>query len=153
MTKTNNNITRIGTWNIRTLKNEAKKTQLADDITKFECEIVGVQETHYKGTGVETLKTSTGESCTLYYTGDDTSTGGVGIIIKETTKAEFKRINDRICQANIMLTGRRNFVIINAYTPTNPVSEKKNRNKRRILRSLRNSHKSSEQKINTHDHR
>ena len=78
MTKTNN-ITRIGTWNIRTLKNEAKKTQLADDITKFECEIVGVQETHYKGTGVETLKTSTGESYTLYYTGDDTSTGGVGI--------------------------------------------------------------------------
>ena len=125
MTKTNNNITRIGTWNIRTLKNEVKKTQLADDITKFECEIVGVQETHCKGTGVETLKTSTGESYTLYYTGDDTSTGGVGIIIKETTKAEFKRINDTICQANIMLTGRRKLVIINAYAAKNPVSEKK----------------------------
>ena len=114
MTKIKSNTTRIGTWNIRTLKNEAKKIQLADDITKFDCEIVGVQETHYKGTGVEILKASTGETYTLYYTGDDTSSGGVGIIIKETTKAEFKRINDRICQANIMLKENRKLVVINA---------------------------------------
>jgi exonuclease III len=124
MTKIKSNTTRIGTWNIRTLNKEVKKIQLADDITKFDCEIVGVQETHYKGTGVEILKASTGETYTLYYTGDDTSSGGVGIIIKETTKAEFKRINDRICQANIMLKENRKLVVINAYAPTNPVSEK-----------------------------
>ncbi len=63
--KDQNSITKVGTWNLRTLNSEPKRKQLTDDLTHFGCEIVAVQETHYKGTRVETLKANTGETYTL----------------------------------------------------------------------------------------
>lgn len=119
----NNNI-RIGTWNVRTLRDEAKKFQLADDLDHHNCDILAVQETRYQGTGVETLTSQKGENYTLYFTGDDTRSGGVGIIVKSTTKAEFTRINDRICRANIKLKNNRVLVVLSTYAPTQPRCEK-----------------------------
>ena len=112
---------RIGTWNLRSLKGEVKKQQLADDIQGKQVTVTAVQETHLSGTGVEVLKSTSGERYNLYYTGDDGGRGGVGIITKADDRVNFHRLTDRICKVELMLEEQRKLVVISTYAPTNPV--------------------------------
>ena len=124
---TNGTNLRVGTFNCRGIKQELKKKNILHDLECYKLDILTLQETHLKGTGVISITTNSGKQYDFYYGGIDENTkgrinGGVGIIIDKDLKAEFKPVTDRICMATIQI-GKRKHTVISAYAPTLPVSE------------------------------
>ena len=115
---------RIGTWNVQTLRNDRKVQDLVDDIQNKRLSITAIQETHYKGTGTEILTTSTGKKYTFYYSGDENSRGGVGFIVQEGLKVEYKPLSDRTSKIDALLGDGRKLTVLCTYAPTNPQCEK-----------------------------
>ena len=70
---------------------EHRHKQLMDDLTKYHCDVIGVQETHLRGTGNIELG-ETKAKYKLYYTGPiDKSHHGVGIIVNSESKLFLKQ--------------------------------------------------------------
>lgn len=110
----------FGTLNVRGCKTDYTKNILIKDAKTYNIDILAISETHILGDGLE----QHGEYI-LYHVGSSKHTHhGTGIIIKKELKPSFKKISDRICQANIKLKHCR-LVIISVYAPTLEVSEKK----------------------------
>ena len=106
---------RIGTWNTRGLLEESKLKALERDLNRYNLDILTVQETHRRGTD----RILIGKNYTLYHTGPTThSHHGVGIIVKNQYKGNFRIISDRICHLDIELSNRDKLTIIAAYAPT-----------------------------------
>ena len=138
------NALRIGTFNTRGLKTDIKINGLATDMEFFKIDALAIQETHLTGSGIKSATTANGKKFNLFYGGikeDEGRSwiGGVGIMVREGIKAEFKEVSDRICMIttkstsgrrinnNTGSTGRNNFrknVLICAYAPTLPISER-----------------------------
>ncbi len=124
--RTQGSALRVGTFNCRGLKQDLKKCNLLQDLESYKLDILTVQETHMKG-GVIKIKSRTGRNYDFYYGGVDNIhkgkvNGGVGIIVSQELKTEFKCITDRICLATVCV-GNRKHSIISACAPTWPISE------------------------------
>ena len=117
---------KIGTFNCQgILTSKIKQQMLADDFEKYNMIALAIQETHISGYGAMLLTSSANKSYILYYSGHNKkSENGVGIILPETTKVDFKPINDRICQITTTINNNQKLHIISAYAPTLDKSEK-----------------------------
>ena len=74
---------RIATWNVRGIGEEYRRKQLTNDIDRYDYNVIGVQETHHRGTGSIELGEAKARSYTLHYTGPpDNGYYGAGIIVK-----------------------------------------------------------------------
>ncbi len=118
---------RVGSFNVRGLQQDIKRENILFDLECYHLDIITLQETHLKGTGVVTIATQSGKQFNFYYGGIDENqkgkiNGGVGIIISKELKAEFKPVTERICMATIKIENRK-YTVISAYAPTLPVSE------------------------------
>ena len=78
-----------------------------------------LQETHMKGNGIQTLTSTTGEKCYLYYSGHkNKSINGVGIVVETKSKVNFRPISDRICMLTNKAGNNTQTSLISAYAPT-----------------------------------
>ncbi len=128
-----------GSLNVRGIKDTEQQMQLADDMKKYNLDILGIQETHLRGTGSIDIKTSDNkEVFELYYTGPkDNSYHGVGIITRKDLQADYKTISEIVCMATIRLEkDKRNLNFISTYAPTLEVSEKNENIRKEYYRSL-----------------
>lgn len=94
-----------------------KMKEIANEILKFKCDVVGLQEIRWQGNGqIDKPEYS------LVYSGPEERTGQYGtgfIITREIRRSllEFEPINERICR--LRLRGKfRNTTIVNAHAPT-----------------------------------
>ena len=96
----------VGSLNVRGIRGEKRsKKQIADGIQRYKIDIMGIQEHHFKGTGVTEIR-STGnkDRYELFYTGpNDNKHHGVGIIVRKDLKADYKEITEKMCVATIKL--------------------------------------------------
>ena len=54
----------------------------------------GIQETHLRGTGIETITSNEGKQYSLFYTGpEDNSYHGIGIMVSSCMNPSFQRQN------------------------------------------------------------
>ena len=119
--KTNNkvNLKNIGTFNAQGLLSKTKQMLLADDFYKYNLQALMLQETHMKGNGVLDIKSTTGKTVRLYYSGHkERSSQGVGILVEPTTDCDFTPISSRL----MMLTIKNETIqtnLVSAYAPTN----------------------------------
>ena len=98
----------IGTLNVRGLQTEQSKEDLANDMDKYNIQILAVQETHLKGTGTITIRSSNRKTYKLYYTSkEDNNYHGVGIVISNDMVAGFDRLNDRTCFMRTQLDNKK----------------------------------------------
>lgn len=113
---------RIGTWNIRTLAIPGGCDVLAKELSRYNLDIVVLQETKWPYAG----KINTKEYV-IYYSGTDNGRyyGGVGYAVKKAISESvigFTPINERMC--NIRLSGRfQNISLISIYAPTEDAEE------------------------------
>ena len=121
----NKNILTFGTLNVRGIQQEMDKIRLADDMQKYKMDILGIQETHLKGSGTEEITTSDKKGkYILFYTGSDTHNHhGVGIVTSRDFIPEFSKINNRTCKMDSKLTDRK-ITFISTYADTLKNSEK-----------------------------
>ena len=77
---TSRRISKIGTWNVRTMYATGKSFEVASEFRNYDLDILGISETHL--TGIGEMKLSSGE--TILYSGNTgenaTHSEGVGII-------------------------------------------------------------------------
>lgn len=117
----------FGSLNCRGGKTEIKKSHLADDMYAYDLEMLAVQETHTTTEGPETIETSDRKSKYILHISDKEgmSRAAVGIIVKSSAKECFTPVSERLCMCSIEIhKPRRKVVMICAYAPTLPNSEK-----------------------------
>lgn len=122
----------IGTLNVRGLNTDLEKSQVANDMLRYQLSILAIQETKLKQEGVtEITTTDKSKTYEVYHTGNSENRHhGVGIVVEKGINAEFKAISNRICKATIKLKDQnekkkhRNLIFISSYAPTLSVSEK-----------------------------
>ena len=85
----------IGSFNCQGLATSmAKRRMIADDFEKYNLTALMLQETHLKGYGVLTIKSSSNKEYMLYYSGNaEKSDCGVGIAVPSNRKVTFSPIN------------------------------------------------------------
>ena len=49
--------TRIGTWNVRTMYEAGKAAQIANEMRRYNIQILGISESRWNGSGMTTLST------------------------------------------------------------------------------------------------
>jgi len=131
---------KIGTLNCRGINYQLKETMIATDFEEYKIDILTLQETHIRGTGVKEISTIKGKKYTLHYSGlSETSKeknfSGVGIIIKDNLNGKFKPISERICCMEFQ-TDNIKWVVICAYAYTLPISEKNPEKKHKFYDDL-----------------
>ena len=119
---------KIGTLNCRGLtgkEGEMKKTHIAEDMRKYNLEILTIQETHLEDQAPEEISTIDGKQRYVIYhsKGKEKNNAGTAIIVKKGTNVKFKAISDRICLSKIKANNKYTITVICAYAPTLPVSE------------------------------
>jgi endonuclease/exonuclease/phosphatase family metal-dependent hydrolase len=113
---------KMATWNIRTMLQPGKMKEIADEVIKYNLDLVALQEMRWQGHGQIDKK-----DFSLLYSGPTERTGqyGVGFMIRPRMRAcllGFYPVNDRLCR--IRVKGRfRNISIISAYAPTEEARE------------------------------
>lgn len=115
----------IGTWNIRTMFDTLRTTQVIREMQRYKLRVIGFSEC--KWTGFGQLFTATGE--TIQYSGrDDTHhSTGVALIPKKGfnyTLIEWQPINERLIRARF--NGKHaKLSIIQCYAPINDADDEK----------------------------
>ena len=120
-------ISRIGTWNVRTMFQTGKTREVAKEFMTYKLDILGISETRWTGNGKNIL--NTGE--TVLYSGheeeDARHSEGVGFMLsKKAAKAllEWEPAGPRIISARFRTNKKRiNLHVINCYAPTNDKDE------------------------------
>ena len=109
---------KIATFNINGILTDFKRASIATDIEHYKIDILAIQETHLRGTGILEI----GNKHTLHYTGpEDHSHHGVGFIVKNNSNTTFIKVSDRICciKTPINETDKRHHIFcICVYAPT-----------------------------------
>ena len=100
-----NKIIRVGSLNVRRLKQIQNEQNLVDDMQRYRISIMAVQETHLQGTEVRHIRSSDGKNkYELFYTGaENNSHHGVAIVTETELKPQYQRISNRISKRNTKL--------------------------------------------------
>jgi exonuclease III len=107
---------RFGTWNVRSMYRAGSLRAVAEEISKYKLDLVGVQEVRWRGGGTEPA----GEYRFYYGKGNDNHELGTGffvhkIIISSVKRVEF--ISDRM--SYVILRGRWcDIIVLNVLAPT-----------------------------------
>ena len=78
----------IGTWNVRTLNKKGSSELLLNELSKFTCDLVGLSEVRWIGTGVKQLG-----SYDIFYSGETTHVGGVALLVSHKVKHTMIGLN------------------------------------------------------------
>ena len=107
---------RVGTFNCQGLLDDTKKLDLVKDFCEYRLDVLCIQETHLKNDGFEklALNSSENENIDFFYSGNEQSNYGVGIMVRNNVLCSFKKINERICYLENKC-GNRTLVIICGY--------------------------------------
>ena len=116
-------VSRIGTWNVRTMYQTGKSVEVAREFKSYQMDILGITETRWIGSGQIRLRT--GE--TVLYSGHEEEnadhTQGVGFMLSaRAAKAliSWEPAGSRIIPASFRTNKKKiNLNIINCYAPTN----------------------------------
>ena len=117
--------TRIATWNVRTLYQAGKVTQVAKEMDRYNLEILGISECRWNGSGLTRLATGHRIIYSGHASEDHEHTEGVGIMMtEESAKSliEWEPVSPRIITARFNSKGRK-VTIIQCYAPTNTAEE------------------------------
>lgn len=114
--KKRDKITKISTWNVRTMLTVGKMTEISSELKKYDIHIAGLQEIRWKGSGQ-----ISNEKYTILYSGDKKQ-GQYGVAFMVINKMQsnilqFKPINERLAYIRMKATPF-NISILNAYAPT-----------------------------------
>lgn len=127
--KTRNDI-KFGSLNVRGMLKPEDKMDVVMDMYHNKIQVLGIQETHIKGIGNETIRIKTEDnkikSYDFFYTNSDNDHNhGVGIIVEKVLNATFESISERICKATIQImeNTHRKVCFISCYAPTLVKSE------------------------------
>ncbi|XP_071943875.1 craniofacial development protein 2-like [Antedon mediterranea] len=126
-----------GSLNVRGIRSDFQKRELASDAAKYKLDILGVQSHHLAGSDVIQIRPDDNKGrYDFFYTGPANNTRhGVGILVESSFKAEFKEISERVITARINIESRggkpgsrrrpkpRNVLFVYAYAPTLEHSE------------------------------
>lgn len=109
--------TNIGTWNVRGLLQTGKTYIMEKELERYNMDITGISETHWKGNGLIT----TANGNTIVFSGNtNNSRNGVAIIMTSSiakTLMGYNAINDRMISIKIH-SKPVNLNIIQVYAPT-----------------------------------
>ncbi|XP_043687611.1 craniofacial development protein 2-like [Telopea speciosissima] len=103
---------RFASWNIGSLT--GKSMELIDVMRRRRINVACIQETRWKGHKAKAL-----DDYKLWYLGDDSGRGGVGIVVDKDLKNEVvdvKRVGDRIISIRLVLDNEV-INIVSAYAP------------------------------------
>ena len=112
--------TRIGFWNIRSMLEACRLSQVLNEMTNYKLDLLGLSETRWRGSGE--LITATGEL--LLYSGradEEKHKHGVGLILSKAMRKlliEWTAVSERLITAKIN-TRLRKLTIVQCYAPTN----------------------------------
>lgn len=113
--------TKIGFWNVRTLRDDSRLAQAEDNLLRYNLLFLGLTEVRRNGFG----EVQAPQGCTLLFSGkedeNDTSEYGVGFLLsKEAKKSliDWRPISERLAVARFNSRARKISVII-CYAPTN----------------------------------
>ena len=117
-------LVRVGTWNVRTMCAEGCQVVLADELSRYGMDFVGLQETRLTGCGELELRGSDDKPAfTVFYSGGVTRTNGVGLAVRKDRIAEVSGsaqcMGDRLVSLNVDSTVLGKLTIIVTYAPTN----------------------------------
>lgn len=117
--------TTIGTWNVRTMYQSGKSLQIANEMDRYNIEILGLSEVRWNTAGMTTL--SSGH--TVIFSGnpneDDIHDKGVGFMLTKKAKKsllEWNPISARVISARFD-TRFQKTTFIQVYAPTNTADE------------------------------
>ena len=116
-------ISRIGTWNVRTMYQTGKTKEVAREFRAYKMDILGIAETRWTGMG--RVKLRTGE--TVLYSGHEDEnadhTEGVGLMLSNKAAnalLSWEPEGSRIITARFRTNKKKiNLNVINSYAPTN----------------------------------
>jgi len=108
-------ITRIGTWNVRTAFSTGKLAQVINEMKMQQLKILGISEMRWTGSGK-----FVSENTTVIYLNGEKHERGVGILFDKTTEKaiiNWEPVSDRIITAQLK-TRFTNVTIVQVYAPT-----------------------------------
>lgn len=115
---------------MRGFKEIRQQTTLIEGVNNYNLQIIALPETHIHDDSLHTFQTTSKSGEKVEYSffnagksGDKRRSHGIGLIIDQSLKPEFKKISDRICMATDKLTQHR-LTVFAVYAPTLEVSEK-----------------------------
>ena len=102
---------RVGFWNVRTMFESTKTTQIIQKMKTYKLHILGISESRWTGFGEN--KTGTGE--TILYSGrdDNQHSAGVALILKKGLNKHllvWQPVNERIMTEDLM-GDMRNYIL------------------------------------------
>lgn len=122
--KSNTKTFRLLTYNVRSLHSTEKLTELEEELTKINWDVVGMCEVRRRG-DEKLLTLKSGH--TLYHRGNaEDSNGGIGFLIhKNHTQniVSIKSISERVAYVIMSLNKHYNMKIIQVYAPTSDHSD------------------------------
>ena len=107
---------RLGTWNIGSLC--CRGVEVCETLRKRRVDVCCIQEVRWRGSGSRFLGVK-GRRYKLWWSGNDSGVGGVGILIKEELYAnvvEVQRRSDRV-MAIVLAIGLEVIRVVSAYGP------------------------------------
>jgi hypothetical protein len=113
---------RFGTWNVRSMYRAGSLRAVAEEISKYKLDLVGVQEGRWNRGGNELA----GECTFLYGKGNENHELGTGFFVYKRIMSAVKRaefVSDRI--SYIILRGCWcNIIVLNVHAPTEDKNDK-----------------------------
>ena len=112
---------RIGTWNVQTLRQTGKLTNIIHEMKRCDIRVLGVAETHWKGTGFFT----TDENELIVYSGGDCHRAGVAVFLSKEASNNmiaYQAFNERVLYVRIKASPF-NVSFIQVYAPTTEAEE------------------------------
>ena len=116
---------RIASWNVRTMYEAGKSSQVSQEMRRYRLHILGVSETHWIQSGQKQL--SSGEL--VLYSGreDKRHAEGVGIILSKYAQKSLRGWEphgERIIMASFTTRSKSiNMKVVQIYAPTNDASD------------------------------
>ena len=116
---------RIASWNVRTLYEAGKSSQVSQEMKRYRLHILGVSETHWIQSGQKQL--SSGEQILYSWREDKHHAEGVGIILSKYAQKSLRGWEphgERIIMASFTTRSKSiNMNIVQIYAPTNDASD------------------------------
>jgi hypothetical protein len=111
----------IGLWNLRTMLEASRLSQVLKEMTNYKLDLLGLSETRWSGSGE--ITTATGEL--LLYSGrsdDEKREHGFGLILSKAMRKsliEWTAVSKRLITARLNTLLRKLITVVQYYAPTN----------------------------------